>query len=126
MHWSDRYVGLPHVAQGRGPQAFDCLGLLIRVQADVFQRHVSDPECSLAQGLRPENRAILESQVAPVEPGAVLPGDALLFRVGGRALHVGIAINQQLMLHSYRFAATVESWVGPHWSGKLAGVYRFV
>jgi probable lipoprotein NlpC len=126
MHWSDRFVGLPHAERGRGPVAFDCLGLLIRVQSDVFGRAIEDPGCSMAQGLHPRNRAILERQVVEVPADATQPGDALLFRVGGRALHVGTVINAQLMLHSYRFAATVESWVGPSWSGKLVGIYRFV
>lgn len=124
MHWANQFVGTPHVKLGRGPEAFDCLGLLIAVQCRVFGRVVEDPGCSLSEGLRPEKRAVLESQV--IEVDVPQEGDALLFRVAGRALHVGVCIDANLMLHSHHAAATVERWTGPNWFPKLAGMYRFV
>lgn len=124
MHWANDYVGAPHVELGRGPEAFDCLGLLIEVQRRVFGRTVQDPRCSITQALRPSNRDVLASQVK--ETKAVSEGDALLFRVAGRALHVGIVVDESLMLHSHRDAATVERWTGPEWLPRLVGKYRFV
>lgn len=124
MHWANEFVGLPFAERGRGPEAFDCLGLLIEVQRRVFGRTIADPACTFAGGLRPENRAVLEGQVVEVtDPKA---GDALLFREAGRALHVGIVVDHRSMLHSYHAAATIESWTGPIWAPKLAGMYRFV
>lgn len=124
MHWANNFVGLPFAERGRGPEAFDCLGLLIEVQSRVFGRVIRDPACSFADGLRPENRAVLEDQV--IEAATPQEGDALLFREAGRALHVGIVVDQNLMLHSYHAAAAVERWTGPIWFPKLAGIYRFV
>ena len=125
MHWADAFVGAPHVEMGRGPEGFDCLGLLIAVQRRVFGRTVPDPACSLAQGLRPAHRAALEASVSRVALDDAQEGDALLFFEAGRALHVGVAIDQSLMLHSHRVEACVEAWRGPRWFGKLEGVYRF-
>lgn len=124
MHWANEFVGLPFAEKGRGPQAFDCLGLLIEVQARVFGRVIRDPGCSLSEGLRPEPRAVLQSQVVEIETPQ--EGDALLFRVAGRALHVGVCIDANLMLHAHWSAAVVERWTGPNWFPKLAGMYRFV
>ena len=35
MHWINNYVGLPWVAYARGPEAFDCWGLVL----DVLSKH---------------------------------------------------------------------------------------
>ncbi|MDF3837158.1 peptidoglycan endopeptidase [Cupriavidus basilensis] len=44
MNASDinRYIGLPYLAGGRGPEAFDCWGLLLFVQGVHFGRRLPD------------------------------------------------------------------------------------
>ena len=36
MHWSERWLGKPYAVLGRGPDAFDCLGLFMAVQNAEF------------------------------------------------------------------------------------------
>ena len=124
MHWADDFVGLPYENEGRGPEAFDCLGLLIAVNRDVFGKEIEDPGFSMAQALRPSNRKKLEHQFERAETPT--EGDALLFNLGRRALHVGVYINENLMLHSHFDLSTVERWSGPNWFCRFVGAYRLV
>lgn len=36
MHWINNYVGLPWVAYARGPDAYDCWGLVLNVLSEQF------------------------------------------------------------------------------------------
>ena len=37
MHWAASYVGKPHILGARGPDAFDCWGLLVEIYHTHFQ-----------------------------------------------------------------------------------------
>lgn len=123
--WSDSWVGLPYRELGRGPEAFDCLGLFLALQRVRHGRVLFDPLCSmteaarvrLADRVRPEWRKV---QVA--EEGA-----ALLFRVRGLELHVGYALNNRQMLHACGDVgeSVIEDFQTGAMSRRLEGIYFY-
>lgn len=52
QHWAARYVGKPWVSGGRGPDSFDCWGLLHWVQRAEFGRELPSYPIPPAQKLR--------------------------------------------------------------------------
>lgn len=125
MQWVNDWVGLSYAKQGRGPDAYDCLGLFLALQAARFGRVLPDPRCTMAEAVRQGVADGLKPLFQPV--GCPQDGDALLFRVGGRLLHVGFAVGPRHMLHIENEAGSVlECWDSTRWRERLEGVYRAI
>lgn len=122
--WVNDWIGLPYADLGRGPEAFDCLGLFLALQRVRFGREIPDPACSVEQAVR---RGVVEARRSDViRVAQAQEGDALLFYAHGRPLHLGFALNNQDMLHIDSIAGSrVERWRAAAWLGKLEGIYRF-
>lgn len=131
-HWSERYIGIPHVEFGRTFKGADCWGvpcLAYRHELgielpDYVQGYVSEDE-------RAELAAIIGGATAssiwyPVEALA-MPFDIVVFRRGRIDTHVGLVIHDGLMLHSAREdCSKIESYRAGAFSHRLTGVYRHV
>ena len=126
MSWATPFIGLPYVEGGRGPEAYDCLGLFIALQWARFGRVIPDPACSMAQAVRHAVVDAARGDWGQVALGDVREGDALLFLAAGRALNLGFALDGRDMIHTECEASCVEAWTGPARFGKLEGIYRFV
>ena len=130
--WTEAWVGLPYEIGGRGPRAFDCVGLVIALLAARRGIRVADP----AERLHDHRAALaaVEAGWRPVEAAEVGEGDALVFRgVNPGALHVGYAVDGRDMLHTGGRAAPgspvpqasrVENWARPAWRALLIGAWR--
>jgi cell wall-associated NlpC family hydrolase len=54
-------------------------------------------------------------------------GDIALFRIDGRPLHVGLALDGKEFLHADRGAGSaVERFASPSWHRRFVSVYRHV
>jgi cell wall-associated NlpC family hydrolase len=100
----DDFVGLPWVDQGRGPDAFDCWGLVraafaagtgIELPSHAGAYDLSDAEeiASLVAGEA--------SRWSPVAAGREVAFDVAVMRLAG-TLHVGIVVGRGQMLHVRR------------------------
>lgn len=123
--WSDRWVGLPYRKLGRGPEAFDCLGLFLALQRVRHGRALFDPLCSMTEAAR----ARLADQVRPDwrKVQVAEEGAALLFRVRGLELHVGYALNKRQMLHACGDVgeSVIEDFQTGAMSRRLEGIYVY-
>jgi len=123
--WSDAWVGLPYAELGRGPDAYDCLGLFLALQRDRQGRCLPDPACTAAEARR---RGVVEAARPQwVRVGSAQEGDALLIRVMGRVLHVAYAVGAQEMLHTDAEAtvSTLENFTTTRWRSRVEGIYRY-
>ncbi|MEN9059995.1 hypothetical protein [Ponticoccus litoralis] len=75
--WTDDWIGLPYAERGRGPEAFDCLGLWLALQRARFGREIPDPDCTMQAALKRSVVDGLRPQFDRVD--AAEEGDALLF-----------------------------------------------
>lgn len=92
--WQD-LIGMPFQRGGRGPDTFDCYGLLLT----LFQRQgLSPPTCPA-----PMTEAALRDAYSVLIPHwhkcPVHPGAMLLFNDSG-PYHVGVAIDDDLFIHA--------------------------
>lgn len=123
--WTDQWVGLPYRKLGRGPDAFDCLGLFLALQRERHGRDLPDPRCTMLQAAREQTAESMRPLFRRVDTAE--EGDALLFRVAGRLLHVGYSVGSTHMLHVENEAGSViERWTTTRWLGRLEGIYRAV
>ena len=122
MHWSERWLGKPYAVLGRGPDAFDCLGLFMAVQNAEFG-------LSLDYGLVPLGPAEEDPRARHIgawrKVGVARQGDAVLIR-HGRGWHVGVALDNSRMLHCTEPASVIEPYRSPKWGKRLEGVYTYV
>jgi len=123
MHWSTEWIGLPYAEFGRGPSSYDCLGLFMAVQREVFGVYLP---FGLVQLGDEENEAHAEfvstwRRLGRDEPAQ--EGDAVLMR-RGRGWHVGVAVDNHRMLHADCRASVIEPFRAGKWGSRLDGVYR--
>ncbi|MBL6427349.1 MAG: C40 family peptidase [Maritimibacter sp.] len=122
MHWSERWLGKPYAVLGRGPDAFDCLGLFMAVQNAEFG-------LSLDYGLvpkGPEEESVRARHASGWQRVDVATEGCAVLMQRGRGWHIGVAIDASRMLHAARPASVIESFLGPKWGRRLEGVYAYV
>lgn len=128
MSWATKYLGLPHAPLGRTGDLLDCWGLLARVYAqelgiDLPLYHGVHP----CQTERAEIDALITEGAARgpwVQVDDVGEFDALLFRRGEYALHVGVAVSPRQMLHSREGGAVIVPRQDAPWGNRFIAAYR--
>ncbi len=138
MHWAEELIGRPWIAGGRGPDAFDCWGLVRFCWRERFGIEV--PEISVdAADLRavlagfrdhPERRRWC--RVEPARERArerAREGDGVLMRQSRYPVHVGLwlAVDGGGVLHAVRDSGVVfqiPADLATH-GWRIEGTYRF-
>ena len=134
MHWAEDLIGRPWVAGGRGPDAFDCWGLVRWCWRTHFGIEVPEIPVDAANV-----RAVLSSfrdhperqRWRRVERAGEQPreGDAVLMRQSRHPVHVGIwlAVDGGGVLHAARDIGVVfqnaRDLATHGW--RIEGFYRF-
>lgn len=125
------YVGKPYADEGAPPHSFNCWQLFAHVQRT--KRGLADlpdydgPVWAGPQGLSAmrDAAAAFAERFMPVESGDEEEGDAILLRLTGAPIHIGLVIARGWMLHTNkRIDACVESYLAPHWRSRIVGFYR--
>jgi cell wall-associated NlpC family hydrolase len=98
LNTADRYVGVPSVWGGNTPNGFDCSGFTKYVFA---KNGVTLPRTSREQAR--------VGDAVPLDYGAMLPGDILLFAEPGEAVsHVAIYVGSGRIIHASSAAGEVS------------------
>lgn len=131
--WCSRWIGLPHEMGGRGPDAWDCWGLLMLVldkQAGLkipayegvdWDRDSRESRRGTAEYIAEQRRL----NWTPVEPGQERPFDCIVLLLAGRPLHVGCVASPGWMLHSSDGAGSaVERYDSLLWRHRVDGFWR--
>jgi probable lipoprotein NlpC len=131
--WASDYVGIPFKAAGRDRAGLDCWGLVRLVYAEVFKLALpsySDEYDSVKDAKAV--RALIDGHLPempwhPVPAKDILPGDGLIFRVGGGPNHVGVAVSPDRFLHvnSGTTLSCIERLHSPLWDRRFIGAYRY-
>ncbi|MDP2322578.1 MAG: NlpC/P60 family protein [Gammaproteobacteria bacterium] len=124
MSWAERYIGLPYVEDGRGPDGFDCWGLTRKVLAEVF--HVELPAYENS-GNREERLALISAVDAAggyTRVDEPREGAIVLAQTGNRRSHVGLCIDGERMLHAQPgVGACIARLDSPQWRNAIRGFY---
>jgi cell wall-associated NlpC family hydrolase len=115
-------LGKPWQDGARGPDAYDCVGLVLEIQR---RRGIDVPEyvSSEAEFHRQFHHDQLFAE-CPRLAGAD-PGCVALFKVGVNQHHLGVMVDRYRMIHTAQYpgCAIVERILGPIWERRLIGFY---
>ncbi len=126
-----RAIRVPFMDKGRDWDCWDCWGQIFVFYRDVLGVALpSYTESYEDAGHSVESREALRVLIAanlcawrPVSDP--VPGDVVLLNIGGRPIHVGLALGGGLLLHAERKINTViERLASPMWAKRIEGFYR--
>lgn len=130
--WVKEYMGIPFRDHGRDRRGLDCFGLLRLVLGEQFGVWLpSYSEVYTTAGERGGaeiERAIRENEPLwdKVPRGKERPGDVVLMRIKGFAMHVGVVVEKGKMLHILEgIDSAVEEYGNILWRKRILGIYRY-
>lgn len=132
--WAREYIGIPFSARGRSKDGVDCWGLCRMIWEERFNLDVpSYSEHYDDTGPR-EARRIAEAislhgtgadAWMPIVAGGERLGDAILLRLMGRPVHVGLVLGDKTMIHCEVGHNTVlERYDRSKWNKRILGFWR--
>lgn len=118
-------IGKPFMDGGRGPDGFDCWGLV----KEVYKRHgielpdytISAKACEDISKQIKESRPDWEKLDTPETPCLVLLKGDLYF-----VQHIGIHIGFRKFLHVSSFGVCIDRLNSSMWKTKFRGFYKYV
>jgi cell wall-associated NlpC family hydrolase len=118
--WCD-LIGKPFVDGARGPEHYDCFGLLLEVYRRrgivILDHSYSDDPA--------ERAARLLRGLTSWTPCEIRPGVGLLFREKGIAGHVGVALDEDRFIHAAHYIGQVGiGFLSRGWRSLLIGAYE--
>lgn len=120
-----KYIGLPFEPLGRGPDSYDCWGLVRHFYQEEFE--ISLPDLNGYETVK-QHRAIsglVEFEKPRWKPAEAEFGNVIVFNMAGRPVHVGIAIDNLNMLHIQKGKnSCLERFRSRKWNNRIEGIYR--
>jgi cell wall-associated NlpC family hydrolase len=119
-------IGTPFEYGGRGPESYDCWGLIL----EMLNRHqnLSPEDYGWADDFATIQTMMLSAEMQTCwEKTEMQAGALLLFRIGRFVSHVGYAINGRQFIHTWeRCNGVVVENLSQDWQKRLTGCYRYV
>lgn len=116
-----KYIGVKFEYGGRGPDSYDCYGL---VKAILNESGISIPDyTSPSDG--PRISALVRAVIPFWTESELLPGRVLVFRVPGN-MHVGYYIGDGNFIHAWEGSGAVVIESLSVWKRRLVGVYEYI
>jgi len=113
--WLD-LLGKPYRAGGRGPDAYDCVGLMLELERRLGR--TLPP-----WGSHGRNLAAALAYWEPVDDPA--PGDGILLESDDTPWHIGVVCAEGWMLHAHASCGVVkERYNAWPWQNRIRGFYR--
>ena len=131
MEWIRRFIGLPYEDRGRDYTGADCWGVAYLVHRDVFGcadfPRLSDDYRSIN-----DTAGVHEAFVANAERFERIDtpdraeGDIVMFRLQGLAVHCGVVVDGNRMIHSLPgHECVIERYTGAKWVRRMEGLFRW-
>lgn len=119
-------IGVPFAYGGRGPDTYDCYGLLI----ELHRRQGMDiPDYRSSSDVRVISDSMRESIHNGVwrqkKMTEVDVGDVLLLRVKGLPCHVGMVVGKDRFIHTWEGVGGVLTERTSLWKSRIIGIYAF-
>ena len=120
----DDLIGKPFQLGGRGPDSFDCYGL---VREAYYREHgvlIPDYRSPSDQG---RIAALMANQLVLWERTECAPGAVILFRVLGYGSHVGFIRPDNRFMHTWEASGgVVIERLDASWERRSLGCYRYI
>lgn len=125
IFWRE-FVGLSFKFRGRGPDSYDCYGLLMAVYA---KRGIIIPDVLYGSSTEEVNDALVaHGNIKGWHPAECAPGIGVMFRrISGAASHVGVMIDDDEFIHATEDLGQVAlSRLSRGYSKRVIGFYDYV
>lgn len=116
-------IGLPFVYGGRGPNSFDCYGLVMHILKTEHGQAVPDVRSAASQATIAAKMAVSMPLWQQVNPA---PGTVALFRIGRYISHCGYMLDELRMIHTWEQSGGVVTERIDAWKQRTVGFYRYV
>jgi len=117
------FVGIPYGF--RDEEGLDCYQLVIKVLAEVFDKHI--PDYQFDGGWKDADEGFLGHKGDFQRVDAPERGDIVLLKIGTRPIHCGVVVGSSTMLHSLRGSnSCIERFNVTKWINRIEGFYRWV
>lgn len=129
--WWNKYIGKSFEVKGRGPDTFDCWGFLKYVYAHHHPQKIILPgyeECyeDVEDKEKLSNVIFEQRQARWVEVEKPQPFDAILLRLRGVPMHVGVVTKPGHMIHcAYNIGVAHEKYTSMRWRNKILGFFHY-
>jgi cell wall-associated NlpC family hydrolase len=127
--WCAKYVGKPFAEKGRGPDGYDCWGL-VRAVLDAEFGVTGLPDYLDSYTRTGDKLSVSAAVRAGLAEGwqrveAPEAGTLIILRLAGRPWHCAIAVNKDWMLHAVVGSnVCLERMDSMVWSDRIEGYYR--
>lgn len=119
----DDLIGVPFKYGGRGPDTFDCYGLLMKLYKD--EHGVDLPDIRSGDNLH-TIAAQMAGRLHLYEEVKKQPGTIILFKVRGMASHVGYYLGKDKFIHTWEQSGGVVIERLSTWDKRIIGFYKYV
>lgn len=116
-------IGKPYKTHGRGPDAFDCYGLVIEVEKRLGR---SLPDYFYTETGKDFNSRLIDETKPTIGARRVESpslGDVIVLRSGERPTHVGVCLGDGNFIHCGKHGVRVETVSS--WTKRTEGFYRW-
>lgn len=127
--WCNQYVGKPFKEKGRGPDGYDCWGLVRTVLDEMFS--ISGlPDYVDSYTSTGDKHSVAAAVCAGLADGwrkvpEATAGTLVILKLAGRPWHCAIAVNREWMLHAVMGSNVclerIDSMV---WNDRIEGYYK--
>jgi cell wall-associated NlpC family hydrolase len=139
MVWTDKYIGIPFKEGGRDPnKGLDCFGLIKLVYKEEFEIDLPDynihysktnDKVSHKKDMQELDKYI-ENAISVWEDIKNLNNepedyDAVLIRLQGYVIHIGIFVRPNMILHCYDGIDVVLEKIEPKWANHIEKIIRW-
>lgn len=114
-------IGTPFKYGGRGPDSYDCYGLVMEMSRRNG-RELPDFGFAENQGLIAAMMGATMPQWAPIE---CRPGAIALIRIGRLVSHVAYVLDGDRMIHAWEHSHGVSIVLIAEWKHRIVGFYEY-
>ncbi len=139
--WAGKYVGIPWLTNGRGPEGYDCWGLVRMIAKDQFGWDWPSYDETYTQGAEADDKSVedvresedspwqrLDNPDDPLEKKVIgiQTGDVIWLRHRSHVVHMGLMLDARRFIHVSMSTDSVISQVDHIlWKNRVVGFYRW-
>lgn len=126
------FIGIEYAPDARQDNLVDCWGLVVLVYRNVYniQLPTFEKNSLSKDGITSTANLILNNPLHEIfnrvqHVSDIMEGDILILNSGGNPIHIGMAVDNNKMIHAFdKAGSTLESFRSNKWKTRIRSIYR--